>query len=431
MIASFFRYNEINKKCKGAKAMIGLVIVEENKGLIKNIQDFDVSEVLTENLKEKEFCIDMYDFDTNSFNDLIEYTEFQEYTDYILLSITKTERLKKVTYLLNTHSEFTHFHFISINESSGCWIEQHVCQEQLSNIHQTYECSNDAMQVFKNGLMAMFTGVYPKVFRKGLIKHLYFENYLLIEQLHSSIYLNCGINFGGFVDKYSTEFIHIGASTREGHFPGILLFNDSLEDFIIDHELELMTETALYHLFECFINTGKIDFTGRKSGIIDYSVRLSLGLERGIFVYSDGLYLDYGQTKKLADVNGTILELELGRSNVSGQGKNTGLLELFPLLINVAISLQDDGLFFITPFNKNCFEPAVLQNYPSEWIVMLSNQRYLALHVQSNRMFEVNELFAEIFEADTKNCIELAKKQNENITQEIIREQKELMVNVR
>lgn len=100
------------------------------------------------------------------------------------------------------------------------------------------------------------------------------------------------------------------------------------------------------------------------------------------------------------------------------------------LLVNISLSLQDPELIFITPYNEYFFPSVELKQYPSEWIVAKSKSNYVALHIPSNRMFEINELFAEIFEAEIKNCLDSAIETNEYITKEVIKEQKELMLNV-
>ncbi|EOV2561243.1 hypothetical protein [Enterococcus faecalis] len=100
------------------------------------------------------------------------------------------------------------------------------------------------------------------------------------------------------------------------------------------------------------------------------------------------------------------------------------------MLVSIAASIKDAHLTFITPFNKHQFDSIDLGNYPSEWIVFSTRETYFALHVPSNRTFEVNQLFVEIFEAQMKNCVELAKSKNGEITDELIKEQQELMFSV-
>lgn len=403
--------------------MIGITLVEESNHVLRNVNDVKLLDVLKDNYSIEELSFDPFDFDTNNFLDLMEYTEFQDYTDYVFVSLSKSVRLPKIIDFLNKFSELTRFHFVSINEESNETIEQFIDRKKLAS----KEKADDPSEVIlKNGLMALFTGVYPRMFRKNVIKHLYFERVTDLANIHPSVYLNCAINHGVYIDE-SQSVEH----AVERNIPGVVMFKDSLNTFVKDKELEELSEERLKQQFELFSQTGTITWQERKNGIIDYSDMLSLGLARRLFIFEDGIYLDYRRTKKLfSDISRSFVEIELAKSGFDQKQVKNGLYEVFPLLISLALSLKDNQLSFVTPFNDNQFEAIYLEGYPSEWLVLSTSEGYLAFHIQSNRTFEVNQLFVEIFEAQVKRCTELAKDKNSEITDEVIEEQKELMLSV-
>lgn len=79
----------------------------------------------------------------------------------------------------------------------------------------------------------------------------------------------------------------------DSKIPGIITFKNSLRTFTKDIELEVLSEKELDKLLQKFKENGTVFWETRKSGIYDYSQILSLGLERGLFIFSDGVYLDY------------------------------------------------------------------------------------------------------------------------------------------
>ena len=399
--------------------MIGITLVEESNYVLKNIDDVALSDIMREGAFIEELSTDTYNFDTNTFLDLLEYVEFQEYTNYIFVNFSKSKRLPKIISFLNAFSETTIFHSVSIEDGDSL-TKQYIDRDKLKFYEKKIDRSE---QVLKNGLMALFTGLYPRIFKKNMIKHLYFEQLEDAEKLHPSVYLNCAINYGLYIDELEKNF--------DSKIPGIITFKNSLRTFTKDIELEVLSEKELDKLLQKFKENGTVFWETRKSGIYDYSQILSLGLERGLFIFSDGVYLDYQRKKQVSSsINCTFSEIELGKSRISHKNKKNGLYEIYPLLVSIAASIKDAHLTFITPFNKHQFDSIDLGNYPSEWIVFSTRETYFALHVPSNRTFEVNQLFVEIFEAQMKNCVELAKSKNGEITDELIKEQQELMFSV-
>ncbi|PZL69839.1 hypothetical protein CI088_16425 [Enterococcus plantarum] len=317
--------------------MIGMTLVEESNHVLRNVNDVQLSEVLKDNCLLEKLSLDTYDYDTNSFIDLIEYTEFQDYTDYVFVSLSKSVRLPKIVDFLNKFSEVTKFHFVSINEASDETMEQFIDRKKLTSKEKADESSE---VILKNGLMALFTGVYPRMFRKNIIKHIYFEHGKDLASIHASIYLNCAINHGVYIEESQSV-----GNILERNIPGVVVFKDSLNTFVKDEELEELSEERLKQQFQIFSQTGTITWQERKNGIIDYSDMLSLGLARRLFIFEDGIYLDYRRTKKLfSDISRSFSEIELVKSGLDQKQEKNGLYEVFPLLISLALSLKDNKL---------------------------------------------------------------------------------------
>lgn len=82
-------------------------------------------------------------------------------------------------------------------EDGDSLTKQYIDRDKL----KFYEKDRQIRTSFKNGLMALFTGLYPRIFKKNMIKHLYFEQLEDAEKLHPSVYLNCAINYGLYIDE--------------------------------------------------------------------------------------------------------------------------------------------------------------------------------------------------------------------------------------
>lgn len=83
-------------------------------------------------------------------------------------------------------------------EDGDSLTKQYIDRDKLKFYEKKIDRSE---QVLKNGLMALFTGLYPRIFKKNMIKHLYFEQLEDAEKLHPSVYLNCAINYGLYIDE--------------------------------------------------------------------------------------------------------------------------------------------------------------------------------------------------------------------------------------
>lgn len=398
--------------------MIGISLVEESNQLLKNVEGVRIEAILDSSISIKKFMYDQFDFDTNSFLDLIEYTDFQDFDDYMFVCLTKENRLEAIVNLLNKHSELTRFHYVSIDKDSNTSIVKYVDRNKLNLLKKEKDNSEVAL---RNGLFALFTGTYPNIFKKSIVKHIYIENKELIEKIDLSIFLNSAINHGVYVDQKTKS---------SSSLPGVIVYKDTLKTFKFNRDLQSLTNDELYEIIKNFIETGEITKKNHKYGIIDYDAMLSIESARRLFIRESGIYEDFGGTRKLTSkVDATFLEVQISKSSLEKKVQNNGLTQLLPMLISLTLELDEPKVKFVTPFNKRKLAEASTNEYQSNWLVFSKNNQFYAYNPTSNRMFQVNELFADIFEADIKNAVKEIKKINEFITDELVLEQKELMLN--
>lgn len=399
--------------------MIGVSFVEESNQLLKNMEGVELSQILNTSIEDN-FMYDQFDFDTSSFLDLIEYTDFQDFDDYLFVSFTEEKRLNKIVNLLNQFSEVTKFHYISIDKDSNTSITEHVNKSELRKLRKKDdELSEEAL---RNGVLSLFTGIYPGIFKKNIIKHIYIENKEFLEKIDSSIYLNSAINHGIYIDQNETESISL---------PGVVVWKDTLKTFNFKRDLQMMTNEELDKVIQNFIKTGDIVKKNHKLGIIDYDTMCSMDSARRLFIRKTGVYIDYQSVYQLANkVDATFSEIEISKSGLMKTKKSNGLVQILPLLVSVALNLDGNKIKFITPYNKRKLDEEITKEYKNNWLVFSEKNNYYAYNLINNRVFQVNELFADIFEADIKDSLEKATNFNPDITYELISEQKELMQNV-
>lgn len=399
--------------------MIGVSFVEESNQLLKNVEGVELSQILNTSIEDN-FMYDQFDFDTSNFLDLIEYTDFQDFDDYLFVSFTEEKRLNKIVNLLNQFSEVTKFHYISIDKDSNTSITEHVNKSELRKLRKKDdELSEEAL---RNGVLSLFTGIYPGIFKKNIIKHIYIENKEFLEKIDSSIYLNSTINHGIYIDQNETESISL---------PGVVVWKDTLNTFNFKRDLQMMTNEELDKVIQNFIKTGDIVKKNHKLGIIDYDTMCSMDSARRLFIRKTGVYIDYQSVYQLANkVDATFSEIEISKSGLMKTKKSNGLVQILPLLVSVALNLDGNKIKFITPYNKRKLDEEITKEYKNNWLVFSEKNNYYAYNLINNRVFQVNELFADIFEADIKDSLEKATNFNPDITYELISEQKELMQNV-
>lgn len=149
--------------------MIGLNFVFEKEELLYSLK-------LSTQI-DKKYSLDYFDFDTQNFDDLIDYLEFLEFDQYIFVALAENDRLNRLANYLQEQLDME-IKVVNI-ESVDDYLESQNLQEIKSELknHDMYQkiVSINVEQVFKNGFKAFKTAIYPHLTR-GVLKHLYVDD---------------------------------------------------------------------------------------------------------------------------------------------------------------------------------------------------------------------------------------------------------------
>ncbi|NRG15098.1 hypothetical protein HRF59_15620, partial [Bacillus velezensis] len=142
--------------------MIGLAYICEEKGIIYNVTNASVSDLI-EDIYSEEIILDDFNFHENSFQDYVDYLEFQEYSSFVFVTANKSPRIIQIIEFIKEFLPDITFHVIDKNVGHIYGPEtingQSITIKSLVENCQLYKQETEL--AMRNGLMALFTGLYP------------------------------------------------------------------------------------------------------------------------------------------------------------------------------------------------------------------------------------------------------------------------------
>ncbi|PFI23081.1 hypothetical protein [Bacillus cereus] len=383
--------------------MIGISCIIEENCLFKNINESDAKELFSAEAKDVHF--DKFDFENNTFIDFVDYLDFQEYQKYIFFVGGSLERIYKLVQFLESELEETDFCIVDDNlEVKHGDFELIDMLHPLKGIFQLEKekAKLSHMQYLRNGLMSLFSGVYPPIINKRALKHLYVENCNVIKNIEPNVYYNMAVNSSIFIDQ-SSEEVELNSNDMK-EVPNIILLNNSVPSFQKE-DLTSLEADELDELISKFKNSGVIENKESKKAIFDYATLTKTSTNNRLFVYSDGIFNDYLKENVISkNIKLHYFDIVSKYQNNEEQDKVEAMVKnIIPLMFNLAASFKGGATTFTTPYTKNKLDLVVDSIVEFKLIGIQNNRGCFVYNIQTNKVFETDETFLEILEADQKN----------------------------
>lgn len=408
--------------------MIGLAYICEEKGIIYNVNNATVSELI-EDIYSEEIILDDFNFHENSFQDYIDYLEFQEYSSFVFITANKSPRIIQIIEFIKEFLPDITFHVIDKNVGHIYGPEtingQSIIIKSLVEDSQLYKHETEI--AMRNGLMALFTGLYPNNIRNNLIKHIFIESEELLTNIEQDVMLNCALNCGIYIKNNQSNKL-------QKSLPLIKIPNQYHNKSILDKFTEI-DEKKLHKLQVDFLNSGKCYFEEDIKGVFDYASIVGLEKNNRLFYYKDGIYQDYLKRKKISnDLNLSFFTIllninNLEKSRLFSDLKLKNIKTIYPVILNLYALNLGSEITFVTPYNKSFYKNVVQDSLNINWIGFYIEDKAFAYNLKSNRLFETNKLFLKILDADYKGLLDKFIEEYEGDSQEVIKEYKEVTKN--
>lgn len=405
--------------------MIGISYIEEKDYLIQNVKKENFNQIIISNT---DIQIDEFNFDNNSFNDFIDYLDFQGYEKYIFLVKNSFNRLFKIVDFLENEVSDIEFYIIDEKLSIlyGSTDIINILPPEIAEIDDNNQL--DASQTpLLNGLMTLFTGVYPHTINRNLLKHIYVNNIEILKEINTDIWLNMAINSSIFINE--PEYAEYLDDEIFNTIPTLSLFNDTIKNFDLD-QLILIRKSHLEDMIETFKKLSVINNDQQKKGIIDYATLTETYTNNRLFFFEDGVYSDYSKTLKLSPRCSVgyfdILSKSNAANNIASDYESI-IKNIFPLMFNLASVFPDKDCTLINPYTQNKLKSVMNKSVNFSLIGIKSTQGCFAYNLLENRVFQTNELFLEVLEFDQKEQRDLLKNHLKDQYEEIMGEYKELI----
>ena len=410
--------------------MVGISCIIEENGLFKNVEESNLKELLSDESIDIHF--DKFDFDNNTFIDFVDYLDFQEYQKYIFFVSGSLERIYKLVGFLEKEMEGTDFYIVNDN------LEMKHGNFELLDVLQPlkgrFQLDQDKAKMthllyLRNGLMSLFSGVYPHTVNKNTLKHLYIEDYNIIKNINTEVYYNMGMNSSVFIDQ-SSEEVELKADYLK-EVPNIILLNNTLTNFQKEDLISVETD-ELNALISKFKQTGVVENIQSKKAIFDFANLTETSTNNRLFFFSDGIFNDYLKGNLVSrNINLSYFDiLSKYKINNGEQDKYDSVIKsIYPLMFNLSSSFKGYATTFITPYTKNILDPLVDTIVEFKLIGIKNNKGCFVYNLQTNKIFETNETFLELLKADQKNNKSFLKKRFKEQYDEIMIEYRGLVEN--
>ncbi|MBI0441405.1 hypothetical protein ACLNGX_18865 [Bacillus velezensis] len=407
--------------------MIGLAYICEEKGIIYNVTNASVSDLI-EDIYSEEIILDDFNFHENSFQDYVDYLEFQEYSSFVFVTANKSPRIIQIIEFIKEFLPDITFHVIDKNVGHIYGPEtingQSITIKSLVENCQLYKQETEL--AMRNGLMALFTGLYPDNIRNNLIKHIFIESEELLSNIEQDVILNCALNCGIYIKN--NQF-----NKFEKSIPLIIIPNQYHDKSILNSFTEF-DEKKLYKLQVDFLKSGKCYFEEDIKGVFDYASIVGLEKNNRLFYYKDGIYQDFLKRKKISnDLNVSFFTIVLNinkieKSQLFEDLKLKNIKRIYPVILNLYALNSGSEINFVTPYNKS-FYNVVQDSVNINWIGFYIEDKAFAYSLKSNRLFETNMLFLKILDADYKGLLDKFIAEFEGDSEAVLREYKEVTNN--
>lgn len=399
--------------------MIGLTVLSESEGWLHQL---DPTDALTTFCEQHRFSMDRYDYDQHTFLDLLDYMDFQEFEHYLFVLRGPGERtLRLVAYL---QQRMLHVQFHLINERGDVlfgdpyFLDKTIPLEGTTGYTQPIE--------LQDALMSLFTGVYPDTASRQPqpLRHVYVETTDLLDSITPTLFDQMTINSLLYIDqstRHDLPVIELMSRT-----PVLLAFSDTLPSSVRDR-LATFERSELDAAMQQWQETGVVLNPEQRIGILDYATIAGMPASHRLFIWSDGIYADYGKRILLStpsDLN--VCQLRERQLDDWEALLPIPQLALYPILFQLASAFQGTSQF-VTPYSVFELPRTEGKLGPLTMIGIQNKEGCFAFELLTNQLFETDEVFLAILEADQKERFDVLPKRLGNDYESAVQMYKELI----
>lgn len=399
--------------------MIGLTVLSESEGWLHQL---DPTDALTTFCEQHRFSMDRYDYDQHTFLDLLDYMDFQEFEHYLFVLRGPGERtLRLVAYL---QQRMLHVQFHLINERGDVlfgdpyFLDKTIPLEGTTGYTQPIE--------LQDALMSLFTGVYPDTASRQPqpLRHVYVETTDLLDSITPTLFDQMTINSLLYIDqstRHDLPVIELMSRT-----PVLLAFSDTLP-FSVRDRLATFERSELDAAMQQWQETGVALNPEQRIGILDYATLTGMPSSHRLFIHRDGIYADYGKRLLLSeafDLN--ICQLRQNQLATWEAFLPIPQLALYPILFQLASAFQGTSQF-VTPYSVFELPRTEGKLGPLTMIGIQNKEGCFAFELLTNQLFETDEVFLAILEADQKERFDVLPKRLGNDYESAVQMYKELI----
>lgn len=362
---------------------------------------------------QKQFFQDNLDFNIYSLQDLIDYLNIQQTTDYIFISYGK--RVEILAKYLSMHSNIN-FHVVTprgkvkLGENQlikNFWFALKINFESIEN--STISLDSEYINRKLRGIYQFMTGIYPGALPKHIIKHVFVEDVNLLTKLNPKIFLDFGINSVVYLGNDLEEF------TFKTLLPVLILSFSQVKNSDNFRKMDSLTEQEVKHKFQTF-NKHSIIQGLPGNGIIDFSTHFNFDANNRLFVYSDGIFADFKKKKKLStNIGANFLQLKNSSSRQNKISINKDQIIIFHVCYVIKGEIdQENDLFFIELFEEDTL-------LKESYLGINNFKDYYIYSIQKNKIIKISREFFEILN-------ECSRKQLNQYQKKIISKKLEKMI---
>lgn len=380
---------------------------------IKNSIFFNVKldDELKKDFLRLNLVIEEYNLETSTYTDFIDYLEFQEYKKLFIIVKKSDLRLKRFKDYIQKNC-MTKVDIIIIDELESIKGEsEEIFKKIKKNKEKIINNINSTKAVVLDGLNSLISGIYPDEYN-NYIKHLFIADYSLLAKVNKSILDNMLINSCIIIKNninnfdFSKSLPHI--FINEDLFNDALIKSTSIDSLILNNNIKNFLKKGIINTMNCF-------------NIIDYMSSLKKYYITRIFIYKNGIYLDFSKNIKLTSkLNSSYYELKLELSNKLSDCNclSNDILKLFFVLNSISNNFDLKNMTVVTPYNKGIFEEQLNYTKPYSLIGISCNNKYLCYSITKNKFYETEKDFNLLLEAYYKNKFSsLTKEMKDKISE--------------
>ena len=401
--------------------MIGLTVLSESEGWLHQL---DPTDALTTFCEQHRFSMDRYDYDQHTFLDLLDYMDFQEFEHYLFVLQGAGERtLRLVAYL---QQRMLHVQFHLINERGDVlfgdpyFLKETIPVEGMTGPKHPIE--------LQDALMSLFTGVYPETATREPqpLRHVYVETTDLLDSITPTLFDQMTMNSLLYIDqstRHDLSVIELMSRT-----PVLLAFSDTLP-FSVRDRLATFERSDLDAAIKQWHETSVVSNLERRMGILDYATHSGMPSSHRLFIRSDGIYADYGKRLSLSETfDLSVCQLRQNQLATWKALAPIPQLALYPILFQLASAFQGTSQF-VTPYSVFELPRTEGKLGPLTMIGIQNKEGCFAFELVTNQLFETDETFLAILEADQKERFDILPERLGSDYESAVQTYKELIYN--